>query len=369
VTSSSGEPTPSVWIVAVASLVVTAALVGGALSVFDWDATPFVSFGSDDPTRQYAEQRLGDVVLRGELGHDGKYFFVQANDPWLLDPSNNAEILDFPVYRSQRMLYPLLAGGFGLFGPEAVVWGLLLVNVVAIAAGTLGAARLAHSLGGSPWWGLAFPANLGFLYVITIDSGGIVAAAFAIWAVACIYENRLGLGIALLAASALTREVMLICAVGVAVWLWTRKQSRQALYAVAMPGLILGMWEAYLMLRLGPDEGSTESIGLPFVGLARAVPRWLDDPITLAAGVCILAFMLMYVVRWWDTRSLLGWAFLGFVPLALMMTQKVWTLIFDFTRAVAPLMTATILLVFVEAKRPRNSTSDAMVKAVRGGHS
>jgi hypothetical protein len=341
----------------------TAALVAGALAAFDWDATVFVSFGSTDPSREFAEQRLGEVVLRGELGHDGKFFFVQANDPWLLDPSNHAEILDFPVYRSQRMVYPLLAGGFGLFGPEAVVWGLLVVNVVAMAVGTLGAARLARSLGGSPWWGLAFPANLGFLYALTIDSGGVVAAAFAIWAVAFLYENRLRPGIALLAASALTREVMLISAAGIAVWLWSRDQRRQALYVAGVPALALGIWEIYIRIRLGPDPHGVDALGLPLVGLLRAIPGWLDDPITLAAGACIVAFILIYVIRWWNTRSLLGWAFLGFVPLALMMTEKVWTLIFDFTRAVAPLMTATLLLVFVEGKRRRVASSEDLTTA------
>jgi len=366
VTSSAREHKPRVWIVALVSLMLTTGLVAGALEAFNGDATVFVSFGSTDPSREYAEQRLGEVVLRGDLGHDGKFFFVQANDPWLLDPANNAAILDFPVYRSQRMLYPLLAGGLGLFGPEAVVWGLLVVNVIAMALGTLGAARLARSLAGSPWWGLAFPANLGFLYALTIDAGGIVAGALAIWAVALIYENRSSPGIALLAASALTREVMLITAVGVAIWLWIQNQRRLALYAAGVPALALGIWEVYIRIRLGPDQPGVDALGLPFVGLLRAVPDWIHDPLVLAAGVCTLAFMLIYVIRWWTSRSLLGWAFLGFVPLALFMTEKVWRLVFDFTRAIGPLMTATILLVFVEAKRSGSSAKRELAEATPG---
>jgi len=141
--------------------------------------------------------------------------------------------------------------------------------------------------------------------------------------------------------------------------LWTHNRKRSALGAVGIPALALGIWEAYIRIRLGPDQPGVDALGLPFVGLARAIPQWLDDPITLAAGVCIIAFMLIYVVRWWGTRSLLGWAFLGFVPLALMMTQKVWTSIFDFTRAFAPLMTATLLLVFVEGRRLRTELTAA----------
>ena len=106
---------------------------------FKWprNLSAFIGFGKDAPaTRDYAEQRLGEVVLRESQGHDGKFFFVQANDPLLLDPEENAAILDFPVHRSRRVMYPLVAGGLGLLGPQAIVWGLLLTNVVGMALGT-----------------------------------------------------------------------------------------------------------------------------------------------------------------------------------------------------------------------------------------
>ncbi len=344
---------PRTVFVTLFALVLTVALVVRVLSAFDWDATVFVGFGAETPTREYAEERLGEVQLRGALGHDGKYFFVQANDPWLSDPENNAEILDFPVYRSQRMLYPLLAGGFGLFGPRTTVWGLLIVNVAAVAFGTLGAARLARTLGGSPWWGLAFPGNLGLIFGLTIDAADILAAAFAIWAIALLYEDRFAPAVGVLAAAALTREVMIVVAVGAAVWLWTAGRRRHALYAIGVPALALGIWDVYLRMRLGPDQPGVNAIGWPFVGLARAIPDWWGDPTVLAAGVSVIAFTLMYVFRWWKVRSLLGWAFLGFVPLAVTMTAKVWGPIFDFTRALAPLLTATILLVFVERQESR----------------
>ena len=59
----------------------------------------------------------GPVVLIDGTGHDGQYFFLQANDPWLLNPTEGLEFLDFPTYRAQRMLYPVVAGLGGLLGP------------------------------------------------------------------------------------------------------------------------------------------------------------------------------------------------------------------------------------------------------------
>ena len=176
-----------------------AAIAVRVLAEVDWDPTIFVAFGEEaTPTREYAEERLGDVYLRPAQGHDGKFFFVQSNDPWVLDPEENALVLDRPLYRSQRMLYPLLAGGGGLFGSETITWSMLVVNVLAMGAGTWVVARIAMEMGGSPWWGLAFALNLGFISEVNIGGAGVVAAVAAFGAVLAVMKGRRGLAVGLL---------------------------------------------------------------------------------------------------------------------------------------------------------------------------
>ena len=85
----------------------------------------------------------GTSETRPNLGHDGKFFFAQANDPLSLQPERHAAFLDGPLYRAQRMLFPLIAGGFGLFPPGVVVWSMLVTNLLAMGVGALLAARLA----------------------------------------------------------------------------------------------------------------------------------------------------------------------------------------------------------------------------------
>lgn len=339
-------------IVVLVALAITAGLAARILSDFGWDATAFVGFGEDAAAiREYAEHRLGEVVLRQAAGHDGKFFFIQANDPWVTDPGERTELFDYPVHRSRRMLYPLLAGGLGLFGPGVIVWSLLVSNVVWMAIGTWGTARLARALGGSPWWGLAFSLNIGLIFTLIIDGAGIMALALGIWAVALLYEERFTPAVTLLAASALTRESMLVCAIGVAAWMWSRGRRRHALVALGIPTVALGFWEAYLRLRLGPDPGLPGSFGLPFAGLGTAVSQWWQRPIVMAFGVCLVILAILLVRRWWVGRSLLSWAFIGFVPLGTMFTAAIWTEFFDFTRVLAPLLTASILVVFVEDRQ------------------
>lgn len=323
------------------------------LSESDWDPTVFVAFGEEAaPTREYAEERLGDVYLRRAQGHDGKFFFVQSNDPLVLDPEENAKVLDRPLYRSQRMLYPVLAGGGGLFGPEAIVWAMLVVNLLALGVGTWVVGQIAATMGGSAWWGLAFAFNLGFISEVNIGGAGVVAAVAAFGAVLLVTRGRAGWGIALLAVAALAREAMLLAAAGTALWLWMERRRKTAVASAVFPGLAVLGWAVYLRLRIG--EGTVTSqvqeIGWPFVGFAEAFNSWLGDPIDLAAGLAIMILFVLFTRRVLIGRHLVGWAFLGFVLLGLVFTEQVWHSYFDITRAIAPIITSFVLLMFLSQK-------------------
>lgn len=326
------------------------------LAAVKWDATVFVGFGGEaTASRQYAEEKLGPVFLRGGQGHDGKYFFVQANDPWILEPTENIAVVDRPLYRSQRMFYPLLAGAGGAMSPGAIVWALLAINVVAVGIGTWATALIAQSIGVSPWWGLAFTLNLGFISELIIDGAGIVASAAAFGAVALILRNRLGWGILLLVLAALTREAMLIAAVGSAWWLWRYKnQTRKAVMVVGMPIAAVVIWAVYVRWRIGWVTGVSEvrEIGWPLVGFVEAAKTWMGNPLDLAIGIVLLTLLLTFARRALKSRELVGAAFLGFVGLGLLFTEQVWESYFDITRAIAPVITAFVLVV-VSMNEPR----------------
>ncbi len=317
------------------------------LSAADWDATIFVAFGEDAaPTRQYAEERLGDVWLRTVQGHDGKFFFVQANDPWIIDPQANAMVLDRPLYRSQRMLYPTLAGIGGLLPPAGVVWGLLFVNLLAMGFGTWAVARLALEMGGSVWWGLAFTLNLGFISELTISGAGVVSASLAFLALVMVLKDRVWAAVALLSLAVLAREAMLIAAVGTAFWLWRKERGKEAVVIFLVPTLVAGLWALYLRMRIGLEPGvdQVQEIGLPLQGFLQAFVNWVDDPFNLVVGVSMLLVMILYTRRTLTSSHLVGWAFLGFVLLGLLFTKQVWNSWFDFSRAIAPVITGYVLL-------------------------
>ena len=217
----------------------------------------------------YAEDLLGPIVLAPEAGHDGKFFFSQAMDPFYMEPETHAVYLDRPTYRAQRMLYPTIASLGGLLGPTATAWGLIVVNLVAMGIGTAVTARLAMEMGLSPWYGLAFLLNPGLIVEIHIDSAGLVATAALMAAVLAAMWNRPWATGGFMAAAVLARETMLLAAVGLAVYfVW---QKRKAPLALALPFLAVGGWWAYVHWRLADGLAQdTQAIGLPLVGFIEA---------------------------------------------------------------------------------------------------
>lgn len=359
-------------VVGLAGLVIAVAFALRLLVPADWDPTVFTAFGEEAiATTEYAEERLGrEVVTRPHQGHDGKFFFVQANDPWVLEPEENLAVIDRPLYRGQRMLYPALAGGLGVFSADAVVWALLVVNLLAMAAGSWAVAVLASQMSGSTWWGLAFVFNPGFMSEMNVDGAGVVAAAAALWALAMVGRDRIGWAVVFLAGSALAREAMLIVAAGLAVWMWRKAQRSGAVIALAAPIAAVTVWAIYLRMRFGWDAGLSEvqEIGWPFLGIIAAVPGWLDDPVDLAGGVATILILVMFARRTVRSAHPLGWGLLGFVPLAFLFTQQVWQSYFDITRAIAPVITAFVLLIFLDTdpRRQHGQTSSPAATGVTG---
>jgi len=341
-------------LVGIVGSVIALLIATRVLNTIDNDPTVFVAFGVDSTEiNEYAEARLErEVWKRATLGHDGKYFFVQANDPFVLEPDKNIVVIDRPLYRSQRMFYPVLAGGVGLFPADVIVWALLIVNLIAMGVGSWAVAYLAREMGGSPWWGLAFILNLGFISEMTIDGAGVVAAAAAFGAVVMILKQRLGWAIALLAIAVLSREAMLIAAAGSAFWLWRRGERRNAALVAGIPLAAVVLWAIYLRFRIEFDTGASEvqEIGLPFAGFVDAFELWAGDPLNLMAGIAMMVLFILFTRRVLISGHLVGWAFLGFVPLAILFTRQVWQSYFDITRAVAPVLTAFVLLVFLAGR-------------------
>ena len=329
---------------AIGSLIVTS-----LLSSIDWDASALLRVGEDNPDIvSYVEERLDHVRPVAELGHDGKYYFIQAHDPLLLEPAEHAQFIDRPVYRTQRMLYPLLSSVGGLLSGWAVVWGLIFVNLFAIGLGTWATSRLAVSLGANPWLGLAFALNPGVIFELIIDGAGALGWALAVLGIWLLIEGRYSGAVVAIVGAVLAREAMILVGLGLAVRMWKSDRVR-AVGMVAWPTAAAVLWAVWVRLQMGLPllTSESEEIGLPFVGLGGAITRWVEEPSrNLLFGVVVILLLLVVVMQAVRRPSLVSFSILGFVVMAPLLTRQVWLNYFDITRAIAPLFTTFVLVLF-----------------------
>jgi hypothetical protein len=326
--------------------VLVAYLAMGLLAGSRWNPTLFIKFDTVTPALQdYAERQFSDIVYAGGEGHDGKYFFIQASDPFYLEPDEHARMLDQPTYRGQRMLYPTLAGGFGLIPPYWIAWSLVITNVVAVGVGTYLTARVAGAMGLSPLFGLAFVANPAVFVSAVIDTAEVFAMAFLMAGILMVIRRRHLAAASFLSLSVLSRETMLVCVAG---WIvYELLQTRRVRWEMSMPLLTVGAWWLYLKVRLDylPGEG-IEPIGYPFEGFLSALPDWLNDPaygndfVIALALAAISMYLLLHAITRQSLIPLMG---AGFSLVAVLMVREVWLSYFDATRGLTPLVTLFFL--------------------------
>jgi hypothetical protein len=356
------------WVIGVAGLAIAAAVAIRLLIPAGMDASTFLGLGDDSPIQtEYARERLGEVPTRAGMGHDGKFFFVQANDPWYLDPTRHAAVIDRPLYRGQRMLYPMIAGGFGSFPPAVIVWSMLATNLIAIAFGSWLGAKLAARWGGSSWIGLAIPLNVGLIFEVLIDGAGVIAYVFCLGALYALETDRRWTASFLFAAAALSREVMILFAIGVLIGGWLAERRLQWRIVIA-PALTMVTWSVYLRWRLAGVTGvggGTENFAPPFAGMWQAIRSWATHPDDLLLSAAILVAVVSFTLLAVRSRLSIAWGALPFVALATVLSINVWREPFDLSRVLAPVFTAAPYILFLSE---RGMTSPAAEQPSSGLH-
>ena len=363
----------AVWpvlVIAVAGLFIGGYSASSQLRLHDWDPAGMVAVGVVDVDRvEYAERLFArEIPLRSTVGHDGRFFFIQAMDPLFLNPNEHAYLLDRPTYRAQRMLYPSLAGlARPLWGPDGVAWAMAGLNVIAFGVGAGATAAVARRFGASAVWGLAFPLNPGVLFELHIDGGGVVAFAALMTGVALLRSRDVWPVALALSAAVLAREVMLVCVAGIVVARGVGAVKRR-LTILLVPLLAAGLWRVYVEIRLGdlPGGSAIQELGLPLKGFLGAFERWMEEPdLSLVLGLFYLFASLIMMLRALRLRSVLELPAVGFAVLAPLLTELVWLKYFDISRALIPIPTflALSLAVSISGRPSIGDLSEPTVDA------
>jgi hypothetical protein len=293
--------------------------------------------GDTSPARSVIEAELGDVPVTRGAGHDGQYYYLIARHP-VPDPES-ALLFDDPGYRYRRILYPLLAGGFGRLGPRATLAGLSIWAALGMGAAAAAASQLADRVG-APWWTvLGVIANPGLWLSTQLATPDTLALALALMGAVLCINTRWWAGVALLAVAGLTKEYYLLTAASLLGWNLVsgrRRFASRPLWA-AFPVL---MWGTFISVRLGGSAGFSPrpNIDLPLRGLVQGVAHW---PLTSAtdrfhAALILLGLFVLTTVLLMARDRLLSSMALPWVALAALSSFLVWSNGNNASRVLAP---------------------------------
>lgn len=202
-----------------AALVLSLIVRAGDVSILSY-------FGSELPSSDFIRANYPGARFPDPIGHDGSAFYVVSRA--FPDLDRAAANLDDPAYRIRRILVPIVLHPFA---GRAYTVALLVLTLVAIAAGALCLSILLQRAG-FPWWlGISLGLSPGVLFATRFGLPDVIALALMLVALVVI-ERRPWLGVFALTAAALTRETSLVAAA--ALFLAVPKARRYVLIPVAI---------------------------------------------------------------------------------------------------------------------------------------
>jgi hypothetical protein len=249
-----------------------------------------------------------DGAPQGRPGYDGQFSFWLALDP---RPSAAATHFDVPAYRYQRILYPLVARLVALGQPALIPWALVLVNLLAQAAGTwlVESWLLAHGV--NRWYAVSYGLWAGLVAAVRLDLAEPLCFALVAASFVAQLRGRYRIGAALLGLALFAKETALVFLAAQLLWavVSRRRNLAIALVLAAVPFAVFQLWLLRWFGALGLASGGADATAfewLPFMGLMRvadvSVPAFvllsfILVPLIVAPAVWALAAALK---RFWN---------------------------------------------------------------------
>ncbi|MDI6784032.1 MAG: hypothetical protein QME64_08075 [bacterium] len=241
------------------------------LAVFGFDPSRLVTAGDKfcDPNQVPANLS----VLKKSLGYDGEFYYRLALNPFTAQETEFGIRLDFPAYRQQRIIYPLLVWALSFGQAQLVPWMMIGVNFLGLCLMAWFAARYAQELNQNALWGMLIPLYPGFLLTLSRNLTEIIAITFLLGSLLFIRKSRPILATGLIILAILTKESAVVIVAGAFILhlyeLWKKKSARSFPgYYIWIPLVTYIFWQVVLWIHWGqlPILGGNRNLGLPFVG-------------------------------------------------------------------------------------------------------
>jgi hypothetical protein len=241
--------------------------------------------------------RFSEGNPTGTEGYDGQFVYYIARDP-----STAAQYIDVPAYRFQRILLPILARQLAFGQTSLIPWTLLLVNLVALATGTVLLEKLLIELKASRWYALSYGLTLGTFVSVRLSLAEPLAYVLALGGITLANRERWIGSALLLALAALAKETTLVFVAAYGLYWLYRHQWRIAVLFTAMATLPFIIWQLILIGRLGAfGIGSGGALAtsfevVPFAGIIRILTEG-SLPVFLVM-MPLIAFFVLAPTLW-----------------------------------------------------------------------
>jgi hypothetical protein len=257
------------------------------------------------------------TVLTNSPGYDGQFYYRLALDPFTSRATDFGITLDVPAYRHQRIVYPLIVWALSLGCISCVPVLMVVVNFFCLCVlGWLGA-LFARSMRLHSLWGLAFPFYPGLLLSLWRDLGDVLCACFLLASLLFVRHRKYSSAMLLLILAVLTRETVLLVAVGAAYVCMKGIRNEKGAdglprYFWLFPFLAYSIWQFILLRNWGyrlwnkAHFGVADrSLGWPFAGFLRSLlfDAALETEKQRVEFVEMLLIVVFAAVVVWSMRS------------------------------------------------------------------
>jgi hypothetical protein len=337
------EPMPNQWNAVLWAIVGLGAAVAIQLAQarFYGDWSGLLAVGETSVMRPAIEQHLPGLVVTAGGGHDGQRTYLVGMDPWATWAH---QVIPDPAYRYRRILLPALAGGLGLISGRPLLWLLTSLNALSFAAAAAITALVARLRSMAFWAPLAVILNIGIWLSLQVTSPDAFAFAFALAGLMAGLGRRHVLAIGLLSLAALSKETYALVPISMAAYLWIREDQPRRAIAYASSVIPVGLWSAFLTVRMPNPFETADTLTWPFVGIVEGAQSWrLNDTrdiafLFLTGAAVVLSFVLIAK----RPRSLWSWLIIPWLILASTSSHWVWGFGNNPVRVFLPILTFAV---------------------------
>jgi len=254
----------------------------------------------------------GPGVFHDSGWYDGAFFYHIATSPL-----SAASQLDYPAYRYQRILYPMLARLLGVGHPQGISWALLALNMAAVVVGTELLGQILETWKANRWYALTFTFFIGQWVALRFDTSEPLCYMFILGGILATERENSWVTTALFALAMLTKDLALyfIAAYGIAYTVrkeWTKSLATWiSLIPYVVLQVVLWLWLKGFALTSGPGPAFAP---LPFHGY---IQRGFSDSMAFMPLILLLPALLGSIIG--SSRVIRRWPAIEPIPLALLL--------------------------------------------------